>query len=277
MDEFNNEKKVEADSEAVTVMLKEDNNTVDDVLKDLEQTEKKSKVKLQTPIIIAACVLVVAVLAFFCFKLFFSNSVVGTWVVKSDATSDEATEEDDSSVIYYTFNSDNTASLTIGTMQVKGEWWYSDESGATTDQPSDNIYISISYFFNGIFQYDLNGNSITGRELTLTSSEGTAYDFVYKEIPESTLKPADDFKADEDLIGKWNNASSNITYEFNKDGTCHINQMDTLFIDGVYSVNEEGKVDITYLAQDEANTSIEYSISGSTVTISGMEYEKVTE
>ncbi len=281
MDEFNKNEEIvetnESDADTVVDTANESTDTEIDsemVSNDIEKTAEtpNNKVKVQTPIMIAACILVVAVLGFFCFKLFFSNSLVGTWIIKTDASADEATKNEDS-VIYYTFNGNNTASLNIGSMEVRGNWWYADENGATTDQATDTITISISYFFNGTFQYELSGNTFTGRTLTLKSGD-SSYDFESKNIPDPGLKPDDGFKVDEKLVGEWKNEATQISYIFNADGTCHINQMDTLIIDGVYSA-EKGKVDIKYIAQEEANTNIEYELKDSKLTISGLEFEKV--
>lgn len=277
MDEFNkNEEVIETEVEA-PVDTTDETTTSENVSDDIQQTVEisKNKVKVQTPIMIAACILIVAVLGFFCFKLFFSNSITGTWVLKTDASADE-TSEDGNAVIYYTFHDDknHTASLNIGSMEVKGNWWYADENGATTDEATDTITISISYFFNGTFQYEVGGNAITGRTLTLKSGDDSSYDFVSKSIPDPDLKPVQNYKVYEKLVGEWKNDESKISYTFNSDGTCHINEMDTLIIDGVYSADGE-KVDIKYIAQEEANTSFGYEINGSKLTISGLELEKV--
>ncbi len=274
MDDFNNKEEIVKTNESNTdpVVESADSKIVSN---DIEKTVETSnnKVKIQTPIMIAACILVVAVLGFFCFKLFFSNSLVGTWVIKTDASADEA-EENNDAVIYYTFNEDNTASLNVGSMEVRGNWWYADENGATTDQATDTITISISYFFNGTFQYELNGNAFTGRNLTLKSGEDSSYDFESRNLTDPGLKPDEDFKVDEKLVGEWQNEETKISYTFNADGSCRINEMDTLIIDGVYSA-EKGKIDIKYIAQEESNTSIEYVLKDSKLTISGLEFEKV--
>lgn len=233
------------------------------------QTEKKTKV--QKPIIIAACILLVAILGFVCFRVFFNNSVVGTWVIENDATSDEASDAD-SNIIYYTFDKDGNAYLTTGTMKVAGTWDYVDTQGATSDQMSDKFKVQISYFFNGTFDYQVIGNEITGRKMVLNDGN-QEYNFVSKSIPKADLKPAEDFKAEPKLVGTWKNTEYNLSYVFNEDGTCHINQMDQLYLDGVYTV-ADGKVDITYLAQGVTKTSIDYIIDGDKITISGVEYKK---
>ncbi len=246
----------------------------------------KKKMKIQTPIIIAAGIVLLAILAFACFKLFFDNSVVGTWVIDDTATSDEATEASSETtaeeIRYYTFEKDHTASITLGTMKVVGTWYYADDNSATTDQATSKIKVEISYFFNGVFDIELKGNAFSGRTLSLSGENLIKpIDFKSSSLPENTLKPSDKFKAVGAITGKWKNDEYNLTYTFNPDGTCTLNQVDTLIVDGVYTVDEKkGTIEIKYLQSDEDTMTIEYKADKSDskkITFSGLEYTRVEE
>lgn len=241
----------------------------------------KTRTKVQKPIIIAACVLAAALVAFVCFKVFFNNSIVGTWVLASDATADEATDGGDGEQLsYYTFESDGTATITLGTMKIVGTWSYADDNTSSADQQGDAVTVSVSYFFNGTFTVDLGGNAITGRTLSM-KGDNYNIDFVSTTLPDNKMEPSKDFKAVDSVVGKWNNSDYNLTYTFNKDGTCKLSQeYDTLILDGVYTVDEKKSViEITYMEKATGKMSIEYSLGDSKdkITFSGLEYTRVTE
>ncbi len=235
------------------------------------------KKKIQTPIIIAAIVLVLALIGGAVFFLFFNNSVVGTWVEAESASADEASGGTGKALRYYTFEKDGTAKISLGTMQVVGTWSYANDDSSTTDQPGNTINVAISYFFTGTFKIDVQGNAITGKTLEL-EGYGSKIKFNSAKQPEANLKVSEKFDPKNEVVGKWKNSEQNVTYTFNEDGTCNLNQMDMLIIDGVYNVNKKtGKVDITYVEEKENTLNIEYKTSADkkTITFSGLEYKKV--
>lgn len=241
--------------------------------------ETKKKKKVQTPIIIAAIILVAAIIAGGVYYFFFNNSVVGTWVESESASADEANSGDGSKLRYYTFEKDGTAKISLGTMQVVGTWSYANEDSSTTDQPGNTINVAISYFFTGTFKIDVQGNAFTGKTLTL-DGYGSKIKFNSAKKPDANLKVSEKFDSNNEIVGKWKNSEQNVTYTFNPDGTCNLNQMDMLVIDGVYNVNKKkGTVDITYVEEKENTLNIEYKTSSDKkkITFSGLEYKKVSE
>lgn len=249
-----------------------------------EQTEApaKSNKLVQTPIIIAAGVLLAAILAFACFKVFFNNSVVGTWYVGTETAEDGATpdEIDPATLEYYTFEKDGTASITLGTMKVVGTWNYATDDASTTDQAASKINIAISYFVNGTFDVELDGNAIFGRTMTLSNEYMTApVKFNSGSVPKNSLKPAEDFEPNDSITGTWQNSDQGQVFTFNADGTCTLNQMDMMIVDGVYTVDEKSNViTMTYLRPDENEMTIDFDASGdddSKLTLLGLEYERV--
>lgn len=237
----------------------------------------KKKKKVQTPIIIAAIVLVAAIIAGAVYFLFFNNSVVGTWVEAESASADEASGGTGETLRYYTFEQDGTAKISLGTMQVVGTWSYANEDSSTTDQPGNTINVAISYFFTGTFKIDVQGNAITGKTLTL-DGYGSQIKFNSASMPKADLKVSEKFDPSNEVVGKWKNSEQNVTYTFNADGTCNLNQMDMLIIDGVYTVNKkDGKVEITYVEEKDNTLSIEYTAAKDkkSITFSGLEYKKV--
>jgi flagellar basal body-associated protein FliL len=241
-------------------------------------TAVKTKKKIQAPIIIAAVILLAALIAGGVYFFFFNNSVVGTWVEAESASADEAKGGDGKSLRYYTFEQDGTAKISLGSMQVVGTWSYAKDDSSTTDQPGNTINVAISYFFTGTFKIDVQGNGLTGRTLTL-DGYGSKVKFNSATKPEPELKVDSKFDPKNDVVGKWKNDEQNVTYTFNADGTCNLNQMDMLIIDGVYSVNKKtGKIDIKYIEEKENTLNIEYKAKDKkTMTFSGFDYKKVEE
>ncbi len=267
-----------------TVPVNEDDNSFEYAPAEAQATTKTRK-KVQTPIIIAAAILLAAILAFACFKVFFNNSVVGTWTVvmdneaQSGATADET---DAASKEYYTFEKDGTASITLGTMKVVGTWSYANDDESTTDQAGNKINIAISYFVNGTFDIELEGNAITGRTMTFKNEYmQTPVKFESTSIPKNDLKPDENFKPNDKITGTWKNSEQNQVFTFNADGTCTLNQMDSMIVDGIYSIDTKKKtITMKYLRPDESEMTIDYAVpskDNSKITLLGIEYKRVTE
>ena len=264
-----------------TIPATED-SVFDESVPGVAEAPAKQKTLVQTPIIIAAAILLVALLAFACFKVFFNNSVVGTWYIEAQATEDGATpdEVDPATLEYYTFEKDGTASITLGTMKVVGTWNYSTDSESTADQAGSKIDIAISYFVNGTFDVELKGNAIFGRTMSLSNEYMTApVEFKSGSVPKNSLKPAEDFKPNDKITGTWQNSDQGQVFTFNADGTCTLNQMDMMIVDGVYTIDEKSNViTMTYLRPDENEMAIDFDASGddnSTITLLGLAYERV--
>lgn len=243
--------------------------------------------KIQKPILIGGIILIAMVVlmavGFICFK-FLTPTVTGTWIVDTEAMySTDASSQSPESLTYYVFNDDGSASMAVGTMKVVGTWEYHDTTGI---ENADGTYIdvSISSFFNGTYHVQVDGNGFVGSSMTLVPADYStlqldqdSQNVVFKSAsaPSLEVEPFSHFKFNEKVVGEWECEANNTKYTFREDGTCFLNQMDSLFIDGAYSVEDE-KIEIKYLAASETNTSFEYTIvDDDTITISGLEYKKV--
>lgn len=250
----------------------------------VQTTKVKSKRFIQTPLIIAGAILVAALLAFGAWKIFFDNTIVGTWVVEdSVATSDEATTDEAvrNSNTYYTFtdktneDGEKIATLSVGTMELSGTYSVTNDTDGT-----QTLTVSISYFFAGDYTFNVTGNAITGRILTLTSASATddgqtsSINFLSAQKPTLKTPVSKDFKVKDEIVGEWNESTYGITYTFNEDGTAHVDEGGTLTVDGTYTVSDD-KITITYLTNQETSLELEYSFDGDTLILSGLGYTKV--
>ncbi len=233
----------------------------------------KKKRLIQVPIIISIVIVLVVVASFFVYKSFFNTSIVGSWTVKNTASADEASlEGDNAQKSYYTFKEDGTASITIGSMSMVGTYSLVENK----EDGSLSLEAYIPSVMQGTFEFEISGNAFTGRTLVLTDTYySQSYEFESAELVIPKLKPADDFKADEKLVGTWtyDDGFNKLSYNFRKDGTATINQMDMLYAEGVYSVTDK-QIVVTYMAYEESEMIIDYIYKDNALIIDGYEFVK---
>ena len=236
---------------------------------------KKKKSFIQLPIIISLAILVLVALGFLIFKVFFNTSVVGTWTVKDTATADEATTatSDEAAKNYYTFESDGTASIHLGTMKMIGTYTLD-----TSDDTTRTIDISIPSALEGTFEYTVTGNEITGRTLTLKDTYyGQSIDLESTKLVIPEMKPDADFKPSEKLAAKWtyDDGYYKMSYEFRNDGTATVSQSDILFADGVYNYTDD-TITIKYYTNQEVTMELNYELKDDSIIIDGIQFMKDT-
>lgn len=232
----------------------------------------KKKRLIHAPIIISIVILLAVVASFFIYKGFFNTSVVGSWTVKNTASADEAVQDTDAPKSYYTFKDNGEASITIGSMSMVGTYSLTENQ----EDGTHAIEVYIPSVMQGAFQYEVSGNVFSGRTLVLTDTYyGQNYEFESANLVIPELKPEDNFKANEKLVGTWtyDDGYNKLSYEFRKDGTATINQMDMLFAEGVYSFTDE-KIVIKYMAYDESEMVINYMFDKDKLIIDGYMFVK---
>ncbi|MGN0502395.1 MAG: DUF5640 domain-containing protein [Ruminococcus sp.] len=236
---------------------------------------KKKKGFVQLPVIISLAILVLVALGFLVFKLFFNTSVVGTWTVKDTATADEATTAtaDEVAKNYYSFEDDGTASIHLGTMKMIGTY-----SLDTSDEGTRTIIISIPSALEGTFEYEVTGNEITGRTLTLTDTYyGQSIDLESTKLVIPDMKPDADFKPSDKLSAKWtyDDGYYKMRYELREDGTATVSQSDILFADGVYNYTDS-TITIKYYTNQEVTMELNYELKDDSIIIDGIQFTKDT-
>lgn len=236
---------------------------------------KKKKGVIQLPVIISLAILILVALGFLVFKVFFNTSIVGTWTVKDTATADEATTatSDEIAKNYYTFEDDGTASIHLGTMKMIGTY-----SLSTSEEGTKTVEISIPSALEGTFEYDVTGNEITGRTLTLKDTYyGQSIDLESTKLVIPEMKPDADFKPSEKLTGKWtyDDGYYKMSYELREDGTATVSQSDILFADGVYNYNDS-TITIKYYTNQEVTMELNYELKDNSIIIDGIQFVKDT-
>ncbi|MCQ2514194.1 MAG: DUF5640 domain-containing protein [Ruminococcus sp.] len=281
----------EPDKEDVETELADNTDDVasentDNVEDSSEMVIDKKKPLLQFPICVAGVLVILLALSLFAAKGFFDTSVYGTWsIVEEDTDTATADEAEENNVIktYYTFLNDGetadtgTVKIQIGSMTYIGT--YSVTQSAEKNKENT---ISLSVPMAGLtaeYGYSVSGNMFTGRTLNLSDATyGYNYEFKSDKFKKPSLKVEDDFTVNSDIIGKWNydDGFYNFTYEFNEDGTVHIDQFGMFLVDGVYSCSD-ATITITYCAVEETTMDIEFSFNNGNLLLNGIPYTLVTD
>lgn len=196
------------------------------------QVKEKKKFPIYVPIIIAACVLVGAIVAFFAVSIFVPT-IEGTWIY----------EAEDGNSFYYTFDEkadENICEMSIGTIYFPGT--YALETAEDKNTVLINLYAGYVY---GSYTYDIEGVALFGnRVLTLTGEDGKTITFTQAKKPSDKeyIKPDKDFKEVEALTGEWEceypeyNSSFKLT--INDDGTLVYDQFGLQEIHCVYTATD---------------------------------------
>jgi len=236
-----------------------------EVSEDIEQPKKKPL--LQKPVIIALCLVVVALLGYFTYVAFFLREPEGvTWATEIDGLT-----------YYLDFNNDNTFTAHIGSIDVEGTYSKAKDqpkpnyTGATVDESEtvDTITLDyqIAYFYpTYAAEYKITGSRILGNQV-FHGSYGEGYDFTLEQAKwqKPELEVSSDFQPDEQLVGTWI-----FTYEdqdiykmtINSDGTMSIKKFqEGSTYNGTYTVSD-GQINFTFYASENTVVPLDYSLDG---------------
>lgn len=265
------------------------NNEADISALNVNAKPVKSKGLIQFPLIIAAGILVAAMLAFGVWKVFFDTSIEGEWVwenLESTATADQADADLDSH-LYVNFTS-KIVDEENGYMEVSAYQGTQEQYAIYMTEESEDGTKSLQSSFGLAGNYEVTGNWITGRTLTITATsyDGTEVKQIFRStsIPKMKLPPvSDEFEVKEDIVGQWmwSEGQYPVTYTFNEDGTFSLNQYDESILNGTYVVYEdESKITLIYIGQlnDTFGTQtfdISYAKDEVSFVIDGLAYTKV--
>ena len=158
----------EAVDEAIEEVADDADKAEDAAEEITEEAEKPAKKKffLQTPVIIALCLVVAALLGYFTYVAFFLREPEGvTW-----------TAEIDGLTYYIDFNSDNTFKAYVGSVEVDGTYSKAKDqpkpnyTGATVDETlrvsTITLDYQIAYFYpNYAAEYEITGSRILGNQV----------------------------------------------------------------------------------------------------------------
>lgn len=236
----------------------------------------KKKFPIQVPIIISFFIVLALALGFLVFKCFFNTSVCGSWSFDNASTSDEAQTLES----FLIFEPDGVAAITQGSMKMTGVYKVEQNEGVNT------LTLDIPYVASTTYNYTITGNEFTGRELTISIPEysESTQTLISRKYTAPKLEVSKDFKPNEKITGKWKDDLEfnetfeyNYIYEFREDGTVLINQADQLFVEGVYTYDED-TITVSYYTGELTEMVLTYEFADDILVInSQIGYSRVTE
>lgn len=245
-----------------TVSPEFDFKTENEETADISENAKKGK--FNKSLIIATIVVLAAALAgaayFLISNVFFDNSIAGTWVLdqKTSTADEKSTTKSEDDMVYFNFNKDQTADLSMGTVKIKGTWSY-PKKGA-----DKKVNIDISGYFSGSYEYKVEGNMFSGKKMTI-KTQGDPIKFKSATPVTPELKVSDKFKPSSDVTGKWKyeESGNKIIYTFNNDGTFTYSMETQIYGNreyyGVYTVDTKKKnINATYIQDKKIDAPIPY-------------------
>lgn len=243
----------------------------ENIVTETEAEQKPVKVKkkrlLNTPIIIAICIVAVSVLSFLVYDIFFNTSIYGTWTFDSTTVS----TDDEINTAYYIFKNDGTASVTCGNVTFNGTITMSSEDNT-------KAVISIPNFI-GEQEYNIavTGNKLSTRHLIL-SSESVTGSFTSADEKKVAVEKIKDFVIDNEIIGEWSDDYYGMSCTFREDGTVIINQSDVMIVEAAYSTDKENnKITLKYqmAKQIDDEWSYGYDKKNDTLVLNGLGLKRV--
>ena len=236
--------------------------TADSAVTEEDKPEKKKAV-LQKPIIIACCIVLVAILGFLAYMAFFLKEPENvTW-------SNDVNEV----TYYYEFKTDGTFTGYLGSIEMTGSFQKTNgEDGKT---------ITLDKSFGSFYQgapatYSIKGSRLFGnQEMSCTYSEDYQFTLKQSKREKKLLELPENFSADENLVGTW--IFKYMNYDiykvtFNKDGSMLLEFIqDGIKYNGIYTI-EGSTINFTYYVTDSTVVPIDYKIDGDAMTFMGYQF-----
>ena len=249
---------------------------IEEIEKEFDTDNSKKKFPLQKPIIIALCIFVVALIGYFVLLLN-TPTIEGTWLHESE----------DGNKYYYTIKETKTGytlDVSLGTIYWPGfcSVDYSGEKKALniSNKAESTIYEDAVF---GKYTYEISGNRFSeNATLILTDKDGKKVNLkkVKEPVISDYVKPYEDSKINQNLIGTWRNY--NDMYNTETKVTFEENGVLTWDYYGIeqqkfYYTIEDSVVLAKLFANEEYEYQIDFQIKENGVLIDGLLFTKVND
>ena len=219
------------------------------------QPEGKTKKKrlIQTPLIIALIIVLVAVAGYFTYIFFFLREPEGVvWSCEYQG------------VTYYCeFKEDGVFNMHVGSITLDSTY----EKNISDGSKRLMIQSYNTFFKYGEFaDYEITGSRILkNQEMKITYEDETSFTLKQCDEVPNPLELPENFVPDENLIGSWTNYYYGAEYcvvTFNNDGSASVNYvMNGITYNGTYTL-ENDTINFTFYTDDYIVEPNEYSIDG---------------
>lgn len=223
--------------------------------------KKKKKFPIQIPVIIAACIVIIALLGYFVVTGFFLREPEGvTW-----------SQELEGATYYFEFCNNNVFKAYVGSVEIEST--YQKEKAETGNTLT--IGTNVCNFYSGYpATYEITGSRILGNQtMSYSYGEGADYTLVQASRKTADLKLPENFEADPDLLGTW--VFQYFGYDvyrvtFNDNGSLKLEFLqDGITYNGTYTLEDDGVMNFTYYVSDNVATQLDYSVNGDTLNFLG--------
>jgi len=209
-------------------------------------TQKIAQKGLLTSVI--SILLFVGIIAGVSFAIFTDSNIVGSWQIDSS--------KEEHRII--TFNSDNTVSLVMDSLQIDGKYELKENNTIYVD-----IEVNSQGVMKGNYTYIINSGFI-GKTLDLKDSTGKTTQ--YKQYQKEEKKSDPNLKLDEKLFGTWVDKERSSEYEFKSDGTVTIKNKNLTMV-LKYNLSD-GKISfLQNLGESSQASDLQYNIDGDNLTL----------
>ena len=229
-----------------------------------EPVVKKKKSLIYLPIIIAACLVFGAIVAFLAISIF-TPTVEGTWIY----------EAEDGNTFYYTFDKDK-CDMNIGTIHFPGTYTLD----VTDEAKTMNIEIYAGYL-SGACEYEITGNRLAkNRVMTLTNVDGATFTLTQTKAQKDSdyIMPDENFEEVEALTGEWEfeypEYNSSLKLTLNDDGTMIYDQFGYQELHCVYTATDS-KINLSFFETELITQEEEYYFDGDQLIFLGLNWTKV--
>ena len=229
-----------------------------------EPVVKKKKSPIYLPIIIAACLVFGAIVAFLAISIF-TPTVEGTWIY----------EAEDGNTFYYTFDKDK-CDMNIGTIHFPGTYTLD----VTDEAKTMNIEIYAGYL-SGACEYEITGNRLAkNRVMTLTNVDGATFTLTQTKAQKDSdyIMPDENFEEVEALTGEWEfeypEYNSSLKLTLNDDGTMIYDQFGYQELHCVYTATDS-KINLSFFETELITQEEEYYFDGDQLIFLGLNWTKV--
>lgn len=236
---------------------------IESEMEQLDNEQQKKPFPLQKPVIIAACILLVALLGYFLYVGFFLKTPEGvTW-----------SQELDGATYYFEFKDDGALKVYVGSVEIDSTYQKAKTDNGNTLTIGSNI---CNFYAGTPATYTISGSRILGNQvLNYSYGEGNDFSLNQSSRKEVVLDLPKDFTPDENLLGTW--VFQYFGYDiykvtFNDNGSIKLQFLqDGITYNGTYTV-EGDNINFTHYVADSVATQLPYTVDGDKLNFLGASF-----
>lgn len=172
----------------------------------------------------------------------------------------------------YMFDGNNAAYLMVGTMGYIGTYTMQTETLAD-GEAHKTFTTQLQFGLDGKYTFEFADDE--HQEVTLTNTADNTTTVMHRAAAYEYIPfPDENPVIDEQLVGAWDDGSGN-RYYFDSSGVMYEYNKNLSFTFSKYSANGE-TLTYTYTMKDDITSESQYTVSGDTLTLDGLKYQRIS-